>query len=159
MYRITEPRRQSPMEQRRSVSDPDCHAAVNAAIADLLNWSREVEQLGTPRLNELGARLRRLRCLVAVHFAEEEEQGLLERAAANGPALVREAAALLGEHGEFLDRLDALSQSLCCVEPQIDRWSVAIEAVQQVLADMQAHEARETQLMQTAVSGSRPESG
>lgn len=150
MPAIQERHRYLTPDQNRQAASAESQDAIRAAIEELLSWCREVEQLGAPRLNELGVRLRRLRFLLAAHFAEEERECPFDEAIRVRPELACEAAALLSEHGEFLDRLEQLSEQLCCVRPEIDRWSVAIGALQSVLLDLQQHERREAALLRTA---------
>lgn len=108
---------------------------------------------GQPRagsgLDVVAARLDTLRGPLRAHFDEEERAGLFAGIEDLAPEQAPVCARLLREHATLLGRLDALRHA----SPEDRRrpaWGTDVRAF---LADLEGHEARETDLLNRALDG------
>jgi hypothetical protein len=127
------------------------HRDVDQAVGELQEWCREVGELGCPKINELGTRLRSLQDIAKRHFAEEEEGGYMADVLERDPGRAHEVSALLAQHPQFVRRFETLIDGLCAVEPCFDRWTTAVREVRHLLSDLKVHEHSEIRLMQTVL--------
>jgi hypothetical protein len=101
------------------------HQKLTRRIAELRRWWSELDELGIRKFGEMASRVQELRDLLAAHFAEEESGGYLSSALAAAPEFTAQAAALGGEHAQFLERLDHLIARLRDSEETSHFWRTA----------------------------------
>jgi len=126
------------------------HQKLTRGIAELRRWWSELDELGIRKFGEMASRVQELRVLLADHFAEEESGGYLSSALAAAPEFTAQAAALGGEHAQFLERLDHLIARLRDSEDASNYWRASRAEVEQIVVDLRQHEHQENALVHAA---------
>ncbi|MGD9854907.1 MAG: hemerythrin domain-containing protein [Planctomycetaceae bacterium] len=124
------------------------HEALDQDIADWRDWWSELSEMGKPHFGEMGGRLAKFRDRLAVHFADEEREGLLSLVMEGDRDVVLRIARLRDEHGELLAVLDGLIGRLRCAEPAFDCWGAARDEFEEFLDRLNLHEDAEDQLIE-----------
>jgi iron-sulfur cluster repair protein YtfE (RIC family) len=133
------------------------HAELEHRIDEWRAWWRELRELGTPRFNEMGTRLRSFREQLKRHMVHEETCAFLRDAAHGDPRQRHSADHLWQQHHQLLERLDELIKRLEACEPSYDCWGAARQDFECWLNDLHDHERLEIQWMRTLLLESRAE--
>jgi hypothetical protein len=126
------------------------HEKLSGDLRNLNIWLKEADEYGRPQFGQLGDRVRAIREVVARHFAKEEEGGYMSAPVGAAPHLADRAGMVLADHARLLAEFDRLGSALCECPTKYTCWSDARRDVQQVLAQLEAHEHRENELWQEA---------
>lgn len=126
------------------------HRELMRQVGDLREWWSELDDLGTPRYDEMGGRLSSLREILADHFQQEEKGGYLAAALAVAPRFNEEASELCAQHAKFLEALDQFIEQLMTTPPAFQSWQEARDHFEQFLKELRRHEARENAIVQSA---------
>jgi hypothetical protein len=128
------------------------HDVLRKQIADLRQFWSEVSQLGQgPKYEEMGGRVRRLREILADHFASEERDGYLAVAVSTAP-LSESAKALESQHAEFLKTLDRFIERLAKCESAYHCWEEVRTEFEEFMKRLDQHEADEMSLVRQAIA-------
>lgn len=128
----------------------DDHRELHKLIDELCDWINQLSELGQPHFGELSMRLGPLRDCLQKHFHDEERDGYMSEVLAVAPRFSREVEQLHQQHAKFLEQLDLLRDRLKTTGEQDASWTEAQQDVEAFLAELQAHENRETDLAQAA---------
>lgn len=126
------------------------HDHLTTRIAELREWISEVSELGIPHFAELGSRLRPLLEELNAHFEHEEQRGYLAGAIERVPQFIDDVDELLLQHSQFRNQLHALICRLGEYEPPFSSWQQACAEFEDVLAEIERHERRETSILKAA---------
>lgn len=128
------------------------HDVLRKQIADLRQFWSEVSQLGQgPKYEEMGGRVKRLRDILADHFASEERGGYLADAVNTTPRLSESAKALESQHAEFLKTLDRFIERLAECESAYHCWEEVRTEFEEFMRCLDQHEAHEESLVREAM--------
>jgi hypothetical protein len=129
------------------------HEVLRKQIADLRQFWSEVSQLGQgPKYEEMGGRVKRLRDILADHFASEERGGYLADAVNTAPRLSESAKTLESQHAEFLKTLDRFIGRLANCESAYHCWEDVGAEFEDFMQRLDQHEADEMSLVRQAMT-------
>ncbi len=127
------------------------HQELMARVVEISEWAIQVDELGDgPKYQELGQQMTELRGLLVGHFAEEEKDGYLASALEVAPRFSQEAAGLLQQHQQFLDRLDRFIGKLQDTDSPFAKWQEAHDEFKNIVAEVLRHEVKENAIVQAA---------
>jgi hypothetical protein len=122
------------------------HEALRQEVADWRVWWRELRELGQPRYDEMGSRLRQFRGHLLRHFRHEETAGPLAEGASEPTPNGYRVRQLFGEHDQVLAQLDRLITQLNAGDC-FASWEAARGGFESILEVLHAHDASEHWLL------------
>ena len=124
---------------------------LDKELSRVVQWMKEVNQLGKPRFGETGARLKRFRNHLVDHFQRERElaDGLAKCYAPSSPEVAASRRQAEHDHENLLSRLDDLIDRLMQWEPPFESWSAAMNEVDLFLVALEQHEDYEDENVRT----------
>ncbi len=147
-----------PQELLQMLSDE--HDVLLKQIADLRQFWSEVSQLGQgPKYEEMGHRVRRLREVLAAHFASEEQGGYLAPAVDAAPRFSASAKQLESEHAQFLHTLDRFIGRLAQCESAFHGWQEVRTDFEDFMRRLDQHEAEEMSIVRQAIENAAKRAG
>jgi hemerythrin len=122
--------------------------ALGEAVREKVSWNREAAIEVTDLLAEL-------RCHLEHHFAQEEAGGYLEEALTLAPRFSAEAAELLRQHPQMLDKTVSVCKAAdrAVNEPAV--WAPLKRELTELIKALVAHESAENQIVQRAFNTGR----
>lgn len=126
------------------------HRDLHQAFEHVQTYLTSAQQPTETRLAEAVRLLSELRDRLAQHFSQEENGGYLEEAVIRLPRIEPQATALQRQHGDFLDAANRLIREARQGGVVAESWRRLREGYGQLLKRLEAHEAAENKLLQTA---------
>lgn len=126
------------------------HRELHEVFEHLRTYLNSTEQPTSERLDEALRQLSELRARLAQHFAQEEKGGYLEEAIIRLPRIQPQAAILQRQHGEFLESANQLLRDARLQQTVAECWRSLRDGYGLLLKRLEAHEAAENKLLQTA---------
>lgn len=126
------------------------HRELHHEYDRLRNLILSEEPVTATRVTEALEKLLALRNHLARHFTQEEKGGCLEEAMTRLPRIESEVTAIMTEHGDLLKAVNKLLVAARVAERPEEAWDILRRGFPVFAARLQAHEAAEHKLLQTA---------
>ncbi len=117
--------------------------ALDQALRKERPWSRGAATKAVELLAELHAHLEH-------HFAQEEEGGYLEEALTLAPRFSTEAAELLRQHPQMLDKMRLVRKTADRAVRERAAWPQLKQELHELIKGLTAHEGSENKIVQQA---------